>query len=167
MLFHVFHVLRLREIRANRVLILGLDENHRPAVRDLRLGDEGSDSGHVELSGGQIALVVCSQRCRISYLPTRKSSTGDFRVDIRSRTGEKVDPGLLCSGEERLEVEDAIITDDALLAFQKSPVYVEGDAIVSHGADFFEDIAPESRDGQAKGVEFSGEEDDALVAHKE
>ena len=56
---------------------------------------------------------------------------------------------LLSSFEERLPGKDTFGSEIALLSFDKSPIDVKGNGVVTQSLDLLEDIEPQTWDGQA------------------
>jgi len=62
------------------------------------------------------------------------------KVVARLTYSDQIDASLCSSLEERLPSKDSLGTKVTLLALNKSPINVEGDAVVSQCLDLLEDI---------------------------
>jgi len=63
--------------------------------------------------------------------------------------GNQVYACLLSSFEERFPGKDTLGSEIALLSFNKGPIDVEGDGVVSQCLDLLEDVQPEAGNRQS------------------
>lgn len=172
LLLDIREIHRVREVHRRRgitlrVLVLRLQQDHRSSIRNLSLSHNLGDALHIVISSVLVSGLCRPQQRRIALQPTRVATSRDFSIDVRAWTREQVDPGSGGRLEERLEREDALGSEVALLAFEERPVDIEAHAVVAEGLDLLEDIEPEAGDWEPERMEFTRVEEDAFAVDEE
>jgi hypothetical protein len=123
-----------------RIFILWLEKNHRPTVRYLSLRNYGTNTRSVQVSSMYETRIVRTECCVHVGKPAWKATTTNFSIDVRSRTRKQVNTRLRRGVKKRLERENAISPEQALLTFEKSPISIEGNTGVSQSLDLLKHI---------------------------
>jgi hypothetical protein len=97
---------------------------------------------HILISRLEVSLIASPQRSIHTLKPARETTTGCFGVDIRTRTSEEIDTGLLGGIKERLQSKDSFGSILPGLALQQIPINIERDTVESQSLDLLEDINP-------------------------
>jgi len=72
---------------------------------------------------------------------------------------------LLGSFEERFPGKDTFGSEIALLSFDKSPIDVKGNGVVTQSLDLLEDIEPQARHGQSSSCQHLSYTQEHIKSH--
>ena len=133
-------LIRLLVVGEAGVLVLWLHQNDRTTVRDLGIGNDGTNVRHVVLGSIEVCLVRCPQSAGNTLQPAGETSTRDFGVDVRAGSSDQVDTSFGGGFEEFLVAKDAFSGKVSRLALVERPMGVERNAVVAKRLDLLEDV---------------------------
>lgn len=163
------HTLRRRANPLLPVLVLDLIDNRVLPISDLVLAGDLGHLGEVRRPGFRIARIIIAKRTIITRSqPQREATRTGFGIDIRSRANNNVQPKLLRQLKQGSKVMRAGGKVQRLVVGRMvGPARVKGKRRETHRLDLLEDIAPQTRNGDAPVVEFTREDEDALTVDLE